>query len=80
MVGELSGDFASSVAVRIIGFVATICTRQEIKWSPVSVFFTTKLHCPRLCLYERVQSVGLISLSFNWVILHNELEQMQVKI
>ena len=26
--------------------------------------------------YERVQPVGLISLSCNWVILHNEIDQM----
>ena len=30
--------------------------------------------------YERVQPVGLISLSCNWVILHYEIDQMQVKI
>ena len=31
-----------------------------------------KLKCP----YEGVQPVGLISLSCNWVILHNEIDQM----
>ena len=30
--------------------------------------------------YERVQPFGLTSLSCNWVILHNEIDQMQVKI
>ena len=27
-------------------------------------------------IYEKVQPVGLISLSCNWVILHNEIDQM----
>ena len=45
MVGELSGvgslavDVAVSVAVYFIGFIASICTRQEIEWSPVYGIF-----------------------------------------
>ena len=30
--------------------------------------------------YERVQSVGLTSLSYNWVILHNDMDQIYVQI
>ena len=44
--------------------------------------FLDKLYIGRnlVCMYERVQPVGLISLSCNWAILHNEINQMQVKI
>ena len=39
-----------------------------------------KTKCRIMKHYERVQPVGLISLSCNWAILHNEIDQMEVKI
>ena len=41
----------------------TVASQLKTSWSSLTI-------------YEKVQPVGLISLSCNWVILHNEIDQM----
>ena len=53
-------------------------TLYAIYFSQYTIHLT--LYTVIFTLYERVQPVGLISLSCNWAILHNEKDQMWVKI
>ena len=59
------------------GLFCTIRSLSNVNW-----FFFLQ-HLPiegQTVIYERVQSIGLTSLSCNWVNLNNEKYQMQVKI
>ena len=65
-----------------LGTEKTMQSHSELFWNTMSCscLLCNVTSLQKKWIYERVQLVGLISLSCNWAICHNEIDQMKVKI